>query len=284
MKPRPSPDMAPRDPAAEAKAAVAVVSAVLSADPSPGHTRVTSMTDASLGTSKKAAAGAKPEKGRAAPAPRRRKVDIDADTLFPLVVWVFLHARIPGIHGWLNLISALSDQAVTNFGESGMALALAEAAASHICSMSPHDFCLDIPSGLQSPGTPRPPSSPAHPVTRVESPNSSAPQLDEQCPLMEAGSPVMESNGCARKGRGGGGDGSEGVNGSSKRSSCSSSSGQNHKDTAAAAAAAPDLACPVCKAEMPREVQFCRSCGEKVASCRDAKGALTAYIVVDAEV
>ncbi|GAB5364302.1 hypothetical protein AAMO2058_000957900 [Amorphochlora amoebiformis] len=66
--------------------------------------------------------------------------DINADMLFPMVVWVFAHAHVPGIHGWLSIVSNLADPAATTFGQTGMALALAQAAAAHVSSLKEAEF------------------------------------------------------------------------------------------------------------------------------------------------
>lgn len=65
-----------------------------------------------------------------------KKINLDADSLFPLVMWVLIHSKVPRLLSILGTISRFSDPAVTTFGETGMALALAEAAASHLSNMT----------------------------------------------------------------------------------------------------------------------------------------------------
>lgn len=73
------------------------------------------------------------------------KVDIIADDLFPIMVWVVIHSPIDHLHRLLFLLKHFSDENSRHFGEVGMAVSLVEAAVYHM-------FEMDAPSSSKGNG------------------------------------------------------------------------------------------------------------------------------------
>eukprot|EP00474_Spongospora_subterranea_P002640 CRZ03098.1 hypothetical protein [Spongospora subterranea] len=68
---------------------------------------------------------------------------VDADALFPIVVWVVVHAYTSNINCRLgHILRSISDEKQRNFGESGFSLAIIEASVSYILELLPSKFGL----------------------------------------------------------------------------------------------------------------------------------------------
>jgi len=183
---------------------------------------------------------------------KKRGVELDADMLFPIVVWVFLQADIPGINGWLGIISRFSDQFVTTYGETGMALALAQAAVSHIKSLKPEDFRTIDTSGSLEP-------------------------LEEDCKVNATPPSVVSveimDNGDQKSNDREGDDRPEDGNGEEEERG-----GEGDPPTEFM------LYCPVCKYVIDVAAQKCGNCGAELGPCLDEDGRRMSHILVDAEI
>jgi len=90
--------------------------------------------------------------------PSPKPPHLSADMLFPIVVWVVLHARVSHIHTSLGFLDRFLPHEQKHFGELGMSLTLIKAAASHINDLDPATYDVDL-----TPFSPASPASPASP-------------------------------------------------------------------------------------------------------------------------
>merc|ERR1712129_322462 len=70
-------------------------------------------------------------------------VQLSADDLFPILVWIMVHCRIDDIHLRLGYLDKFLDENVKFFGEVGMCLSLVQAAAEFIRKKEGWHFGLD---------------------------------------------------------------------------------------------------------------------------------------------
>eukprot|EP00466_Bigelowiella_natans_P003478 jgi/Bigna1/73199/fgenesh1_pg.23_\ len=180
---------------------------------------------------------------------RRETVDIDADMLFPIVVWVFVHADIPS---------------ATTYGETGMALALAQAASSHIASLKPKDFTRenDTKEGILHMHRDSGPSSIVSDAIEVFRGG------DDQ----SANGQVVEEEGIEIKFENKGEASGEGDVPSDNGEG--SPMGGEDRSIATATTTTTDTAttldCPVCGAKLRKSARICNECGTELATCRNA--------------
>jgi hypothetical protein len=117
--------------------------------PAAPHLPVVSGASSSSSTSSTAATTSPPAQGKDAAkesaeasgyAPIR--VVVSADSLFPIVVWVVIHANLTHVHVALGHLERFLAEDQRNFGEAGMCLSLMEAAVMGVRGMTPDKYGL----------------------------------------------------------------------------------------------------------------------------------------------
>ena len=73
----------------------------------------------------------------------KTNVQLSADELFPILVWVVVHCRVHDIHMRLGYLQKFLDDSIKFFGEVGMCLSLVQAAAEFVRKKEDWHFGLD---------------------------------------------------------------------------------------------------------------------------------------------
>lgn len=71
------------------------------------------------------------------------KVNVTADDLFPIIVWVVIHSGLEDINMRLGHMERCLPEHIKHRGEGGICLSLVEAAVAYICRMNPEQFKKD---------------------------------------------------------------------------------------------------------------------------------------------
>ena len=74
---------------------------------------------------------------------KKENVQLSADDLFPILVWIMVHCRVSDIHLRLGYLQKFLDENVKYFGEVGMCLSLVQAAAEFVRKKEGWHFGLD---------------------------------------------------------------------------------------------------------------------------------------------
>jgi len=74
---------------------------------------------------------------------QQQNVQLSADDLFPILVWIIVHCRIRDIHMRLGYLQQFLDDSIKFFGEVGMCLSLVQAAAEFVRKKEGWHFGLD---------------------------------------------------------------------------------------------------------------------------------------------